>query len=318
MACLPCWKMNTVYLLDARQAYMSSHNLVKLKLGEFELLGYSIAGDESVVAVPSLDVCFDIGKAPDQLLTVNNVLVSHSHMDHVAGIAYYFSQRDFREMAPGRALVAAPLAPMLEELLDFWGRFDGTRPPAKIVPIHPGQEFELRRNLFAYTFATNHTRTSLGYTIVDRRQKLKPEYGDLPGPKIAELRQNGEEVTYTLNVPLVTYLGDTGSGDFQHLPCVRQSKILITECTFFEEEHTGRAAAGRHFHWDDLAQWLEEVECEHIVLTHLSRRTHIGQARQMVRRKLSRETVEKITILMDRYAPARVTSESDQNDTIDA
>jgi len=52
-------------------------------------------GEETVVALPTLDVCFDVGKAPDQVLAINHVLLTHGHMDHAAGIAYYCSQRIF-------------------------------------------------------------------------------------------------------------------------------------------------------------------------------------------------------------------------------
>jgi ribonuclease Z len=280
---------------------MGSDNLVKLELDDYVLEGYSVAGEETVVAVPNLNVCFDIGKAPDSLLNVDHVLISHSHMDHVANLAYYFSQRDFREMAPGTVLLPQRLAGLLEELLDFWGRFDGSRPPATIIPMIEGQQFEIRRNLFARAFKTNHTWDSLGYTIIDQRKKLKSEYLDLPGPEIARLRRGGTEVTNTTEVPLVTYLGDTMGGDFEKLDFVCNSKILITECTFFDPEHRERARAGRHYHFDDLAHWLEKINCEHIVLTHLSRRTRIGLAKKKLRRVLPEEIARKIHFLMDRY-----------------
>ena len=265
-----------------------------------EVIGYSVAGEETVVAVPELDVCFDVGKAPDQILSVNYVLLSHGHMDHAAGIAYYFSQRDFREMMPGTAIVPARLAPILEGLLDHWGRLDGTRPPGKIIPFGPGQEYELRRNLFVYGFATNHCLESLGFTIIERRLKLKAEYTDLSGPEIARLRKTGVEVTYVLNMPLVTYLGDTMGGDFEKLECVRQSRILIAECTFFEPDCWDRARAGRHYHFDELAQFLQQVECEHILLTHLSRRTDIRRARKLVDLALPEEVSKRVHFLMQR------------------
>jgi ribonuclease Z len=279
---------------------MANRNLVKLTLDNLDILGYSVGGEETVVALPTLDVCFDVGKAPDEILSVNHVLLSHGHMDHAAGIAYYFSQRDFREMAPGTVLLSERLAPALEKLLDCWAGLDGTRPPAQIVPMQPGQEYEIRRNLFAFAFETNHSPGSLGFTIIERRQKLKAEYLDLPGPEIARLRKNGEPVTYTLNLPLVTYLGDTMTGGFEELMCVRQSRILIAECTFFEEDHHERARAGRHFHFEQLAPLLEKMENEHILLTHLSRRTELALARKMVEETLPLEVARRIVFLMDR------------------
>ena len=279
---------------------MSSHRLSRFNFDDFEVLGYSIAGEETVVAVPTLDVCFDIGKAPDQLLPINHVLLTHGHMDHAAGIAYYCSQRDFREMSAGTVLLPASLALPLERLLDCWGRFDGSRPPANIVPMAHGREYELRRNLFAFAFSTNHGADSLGYTIIERRQKLKPEYTELSGPEIAALRKQGQNVTYTLNLPLVTYLGDTAAGPFEQLACLRHSKVLIAECTFFEQDHHARARAGRHYHFDQLAEFLESLECEHIILTHLSRRTDIGLARKMVDDRLSPELARRVHFLMER------------------
>ena len=181
----------------------SREQLARLEIDGQEVLGYSVAGEETVVALPRLDVCFDIGKAPEQILSINHVLLSHGHMDHAAGIAYYCSQRDFREMAPGTVLLPGRLAPRLEELLGCWGRFDGTCPPAKIVGLEAGQEYEIRRNLFAFAFETNHCDNSLGYAVIERRQKLKPEYFGLPGAEIARLRRSGVPVTYTLNLPLV-------------------------------------------------------------------------------------------------------------------
>ena len=279
---------------------MANHRLATVSSESMDIMGYSVAGEETVVAVPSLDVCFDIGKAPDPVLPINHVLLTHGHMDHAAGIAYYCSQRHFREMAPGTVLLPARLAPLLDQLLDCWTRLDGSRPAAKIVPLDPGDEYEIRRNLFAFAFATNHTPGSLGYTIIERRQKLKPQYLELPGPEIARLRKAQEQVTYTLNLPLVSYLGDTMGGDFEQLACVRHSKILIAECTFFDSDHHDRARAGRHYHFDDLAKLLPDMENEQIILTHLSRRTDIARARRIVDKTLPAEVAQRVRFLMKR------------------
>ena len=68
----------------------------KLQLGAIHVIGYSVAGEETVIQVPELDVCFDVGRAPHFCLTSNILCISHGHMDHLAGIAYYLSQRHFQ------------------------------------------------------------------------------------------------------------------------------------------------------------------------------------------------------------------------------
>ncbi len=291
---------------------MSRHYLNHIMLANMEIMGYSVGGDETVVAVPSLDVCFDFGKAPDEILPINNVLLSHGHMDHAAGIAYYFSQRNFREMAPGTVLLPANLVDAVEELLDCWGRMDGTRPPAQVISMVAGREYPLRRDLFVRAFATSHCYGSLGYTVIERRHKLKAEFHELTGPQIAELKRQGTEITYQLDIPLVSYLGDTTSGDFEKLDFVRKSKVLIAECTFFDPDHHDRARAGRHYHFDRLAKVLPEFENEFILLTHLSRRTELRYARNMVKKNLPRELSQRIYFLMERKRHYRNTNNQNQ------
>ena len=64
--------------------------LSQVSMGDFVLAGYSVAGEESVIVAPELDCVFDIGRCPREALTVNHVLLSHGHADHVAGITYYW------------------------------------------------------------------------------------------------------------------------------------------------------------------------------------------------------------------------------------
>ena len=52
----------------------SRQYLKELQYDNLDIIGYSVAGEETVVAVPALDVCFDIGKAPEPMLGINHVL----------------------------------------------------------------------------------------------------------------------------------------------------------------------------------------------------------------------------------------------------
>jgi len=272
----------------------------KIQIGEFSFIGYSLAGEESVVGVPELDACFDIGRAPSEILNINNVLLTHGHMDHAAGIAYYFSQRNFLDNHGGSVVVPKELANPIHRLMDVWREIEGHRTPYRVIGLEPGEEYLIRRGLIARTFKTIHGGPCLGYSIIEIRQKLKPEFLDLPGHKLAELRKNGTELTYNVEVPLVCYCGDTAYGDFFELDCVRKAKVMILECTFVEQGHRERAQAGYHLHRDDCIKLQDILENEHILLVHLSRRTTLGAARYELRSCLRPEQYNRLQFLMSR------------------
>jgi ribonuclease Z len=278
---------------------MSSHNLARLKIDDLEVIGYSFAGEETVVAVPQLDVCFDIGKAPDQVISINNVLLTHGHMDHAAGIAYYLSHRNFCDLPAGTILAPAHLIDAMRQVIAGWVRLDGNRIPANLVGVKPGDEHRVKANLFMKVFPTKHSRGSVGYCVIERRKKLKNEYAGLSGPQLVELKKKGVEIEYRLDLPVVTYLGDTQYVDFSRLDYIARSKILIAECTFYVDEHEGRAKAGRHMHIREFAGMLESLDNEHIVITHTSQRTPIREVKKILRESLPAAVYKKSVLLMD-------------------
>jgi len=279
---------------------MPSHNLAHIIIDDLDIIGYSIAGEETVVAVPQLDVCFDIGKAPDQVIPINNVLLTHGHMDHAAGIAYYLSQRNFCGISPGTILAPKNLLEPMKKIIDAWGRLDGNKIPANLVGVVPGDEYRIKPNLFARVFPTKHSRGSVGYTVIEKRKKLKTEYIGLAGPQLVELKKKGIEIDYPVELPIVTYFGDTQYVDFSQLDYIVESKILIAECTFYIDEHTDRAQAGKHMHINEFAGLIEKLENEHIIITHTTQRTAIHQIRKILKEALSQEKYKRMILLMDR------------------
>ncbi|MBS3733618.1 MAG: MBL fold metallo-hydrolase [Phycisphaerae bacterium] len=274
------------------------YKLSQLAMGDFMLAGYSVAGEESVVVAPELDVVFDIGRCPREALAVNHLLLTHGHADHVAGLPYYFAQRDFQGIANGTALVPARLDRPLRELMSAWGRVEGHVPPHTFVPLRDGDEHAIRRGLLARAFKTRHCAGSLGYALVEVRRKLKPELADRTGPQLVELKKQGVEIENRIEVPLVAYLGDTAASNYADLPHVRDARALLVECTFFEPDHLDRARAGRHLHVVDLPAMLEGMNNERIIIIHVTRRTGVSAARKILRKALAADTLERVTFLM--------------------
>ncbi len=276
------------------------YKLSQIETEAFTLAGYSVAGEETVIVAPELDCTFDIGKCPREALTVNHVLLSHGHADHVAGLPYYFAQRDFQGIANGTVLAPASLVEPLEDLMRAWGRVEGHVPPHKFVGMSDGDEYEIRRGLLVRAFAVRHVRGALGYSVIEVRHKLKEEFVGLEGPQIVELKNKGVEITNRIEVPLVAYLGDTGAMNFSNLPHVANARVLLIECTFFDDEHADRAKLGKHIHVKDLAEVLEGMDNERVVIIHVTRRTNMGPARKILKATLPKETLKRVSFLMSK------------------
>ncbi len=271
----------------------------KLRFGATHVIGYSVAGEETVVQIPELNVCFDIGRAPYFSLTSDIVCISHSHMDHLAGLGYYLSQRAFQGMKPGTVLVPREIERPIDQLLRCWRDVERQGTPFKLIPMSPGQMYEVRRDFGIRAFATHHGGTSLGYALISVREKLKPEYADKTGPELVQMKRSGVEIQYRVEVPLVAYLGDTTIGPVFDQPDVQNAQILITEVTFFDPTHRTKAKAGKHMHIEHFVEVLPKLKNEHIVIGHVTRRSGIKRAQRMLAKRVGEEQMKRIHFLMD-------------------
>ncbi len=273
-----------------------------LYIPPYRVAGISVAGEASTVMIPELDVAFDLGCCPRAMLAAKTVCVSHGHMDHIGGLAYYCSQRVFQGMGPGRILCPASIAPAITRMMEGYIELERQKTPYELVPMEPEQTFEIKNNIFVRAFPLEHTVPTLGYSVFERRTKLKPELVGLPQEKLMELKERGEEITRTLEIPLVAYVLDTVPGPALVREDVRKAQIVITECTFFEPDHKERAKVGMHMHVDDLVQWVKVLECQKVILAHVSRRTNLALAKKELMTKLGRKLGEKVEFLMDSKA----------------
>lgn len=271
----------------------------KIPLGQLSIIGYSVAGEETVVQVPELNVCFDIGRSPYFALTSDYICLSHGHMDHLAGLPYYLSQRNFQGMKAGTILLPADLSRGVDDLLRCWRTVERQGTPYNLIPMFAGELHEIRRDFGVRALATHHGGSSLGYSLISIREKLKPEFLGRPGPELADLRKKGVDIQYRIEVPLVTFMGDTAAGPVFDHPDVINAEILITELTFYETDHRQRAKIGRHIHIDDFVNILPKLKNKWIIISHISRRTGPRRAKRLLKKRLGEERMKNILLLMD-------------------
>ena len=265
----------------------------------FRVYGESIAGESTCLQIPELDLGFDIGSCPRAMLSSKHLCISHGHMDHIGSLAYFCSQRRFQGMGTAKIVCDARIAPAIKRMMDGYVDLERQRTLYDLLPLMPDQPLEIKNNVLLRGFETEHTCPSFGYTVSERRTKLRPEFGELPQEKLRELKERGTEITRSFEVPLIAYTGDTIPGPHLIREDVRKAQIVISECTFFEPEHKERAKVGMHMHLDDVAEWLRILECQYIVLIHVSRRTDMNYARKRIAEVAGPKHVERVLFLMD-------------------
>ncbi len=270
-----------------------------LYIPPYRIVGTSIAGEASAFCLPELDLGFDMGVCPRPMLTSKFVAISHGHMDHIGALAYYFSQRHFQGMGTGNVICDARIAPAIKRMMEGYVDLERQNTPFNIIPVEPEGLVEVKNNIFVRAFAVEHTVPTFGYVVVEKRSKLRPDLIGLPQEKLMELKEKGEQITRTLEIPLVAYLMDTGPGPHLVREDVRKAQVVISECTFFESEHKDRAKVGMHLHLNDIVEWIRVLECQKLVLCHLSRRTNMLFAREEIQKRIPRDKLGKIELMND-------------------
>lgn len=270
-----------------------------LYLPPYRVQGISVAGEQTVIQVPELDVCFDMGCCPRSALASPYVALSHAHMDHLGALPYWFSQRFFQKIGTGTCVCHPKVAEPLKAMMQGWIDLELQRTPHHVISLEPDAEIEVKNNLFLRGIATSHTSPSLGFVLIERRSKLKEEFIGLPQDRLREIKMRGVEITRTVDIPLVAYTGDTEPGPFLFRDEFAEAKIVITECTFFESEHRGRAKIGKHIHVHDLTGLLATWKAEHVVVVHVSRRTPLAFARECLAAAEGGNPGGRVHLLMD-------------------
>jgi ribonuclease Z len=249
--------------------------------------GYSRAAVQTYWRIPELKLGFDLGVQPWSFMATPTWFVSHTHLDHVAALPVYVARRRMMKMEPPTIYLPAEAVEGVEALLRAFQRLDRGRMPAKLVGLVPDQEVELSRELVVRAFATRHTVPALGFLVWERRKKLKPEYHELSGEQIRDLRLSGVEVSAEIRLPKVAYLGDTSPQGFDAFPEVYRAEILIMEMTFVAPgERPSVIHKYGHTHLDDIIDRADRFENEVIIASHFSTRLHPEQIQRIVEKRL--------------------------------
>ncbi len=260
-----------------------------------EVRGVSVAGRETYFVFPRLGIAFDIGRAPREILPVNHVFLSHPHLDHAAGLAYWASQRKLLHLDGGCVYTEPSSVPIWREILALHEKLEGTHYSCSVEPLPPGQDVAVRRDLYVRSFPVPHRVAGLGFLVNEKRKRLLAPWRSRSEDEIRKAAASGVAVAEDVTIPLVAFSGDTSSGIFETAPAdFFRARVLFLECSFLDPADTLRAHQWGHLHIAEIAKRASQFENEVIVLTHLSLRTRPSEVISEIRSELPRDLARKV------------------------
>lgn len=251
------------------------------------LRGMSVAGRETWFHFPTLGFTFDLGRSPWELVSVPHVFLSHAHLDHGAGLAYWFSQRRLLRLPGGTVHTHPAAVDAWRQIVGLHAALEDVTYDARVEAMPPGSRVLLRRDLSMTCFPADHRVPTLAFVASEERHRLLPELESKTREEIKVLAADGKNVAGPVAIPLAAYSGDTAAGIFDAAPpAFFRAKVLLIECSFVEERDKGRAAPFKHLHVDDIAERADLFENEVVLLTHLTLRTSAAEIRGLVKKRL--------------------------------
>lgn len=260
--------------------------------------GFSVAGIETCIEVPNLNLVLDMGRCPRSAVKQRTVLLTHGHVDHCGAIVHHAAYRALAGVSPSRFIMPACLVPDVKRMFTAAERLNGAKIPWDHVPLYPGEEFVLNERQFIRSFETSHRVPSQGYTVWERKKVLLPEFVGRSTEDLAALSQSGVVLSDFANVPVLAYTGDTRVDVLDNVPDLRQAATVIMECSFLDEQVSVKKARERgHIHLDELVSRADQLPAN-LILCHFSARYEDDEVVDVLKKRLPPSVVGRVTALV--------------------
>jgi len=213
-----------------------------------KLIAYSKALYSTWVYYSPDRVLFDSGEGVSPVLgnksfAIRHIFLSHGHVDHISGLLGLINIRNNAMGDTEKPLtIYYPRGNWrISELMNYlWRTNRHLRYQLDWVPLSEGERVQLfygRLPRYVEAFRTVHSQDehSLGYNIIERRERLKEEYRSLPQEEIIKLIRAGKrsELLEQYDKKLLSYGGDSIPLDPEK---VMETDLLLHDATFLDEE----------------------------------------------------------------------------------
>lgn len=242
-------------------------------VSNLSLKGYSRGAEETSFCIPELKIFIDCGiityKIPEK------VFITHCHSDHTKALVHLIT--GVKHEKPIEIYVPIDSYDLFFDLVKsayFLNRGtkenDRFQERRRLIKIKESDQIEIGKKMdyFVKPFKLDHTVPTMGYGIYRKTRKLKDEYRERSGIELSKIDDKFD----FFEVPEVVFLFDTSITPLFENSELLTFKVMIIECTFFDDSKKSlrKAKETKHIHWNDLKPFVEMYPNIYFIITHFS------------------------------------------------